>query len=237
MASMGSGGRIWGTFIHPKNDGRWEQVNSLLWPPLGPNNTPFYDTNLHPTHAMTSWHHGIMTSILPRFSTLWNVIIVPGNMVMNKYNAPFRLLSLIGQVCNGNSMLFTHVPLIISSALQGCPELLAFAVQYIIVRAPRAMSSNLTTNGLPMPSSSQSTYDLVPADQLGFTEAQLPDQPLRGAQADGNATATGPGADMNKLNGAVVNGENATSGERWRDTLQMANRYYASYDIRVRIFS
>jgi len=139
---------------------------------------------------------------------------------------------------NGNSMLFTHVPLIVSGALQGCPELLAFTVQYIIVRAPRAMSSNLTTNGLSMPSSSQSTYDLVPADQLGFTEAQLPDQPLRGAQAtNGNATATGPGADMNKLNGGVVNGENATSGERWRDTLQMANRYYASYDIRVRIFS
>lgn len=107
-------------------------------------------------------------------------------------------------------------------------EPLALAVQYIIMRAPRANSSNLTTNGLSMPSSSQSTFDLVPADQLGFTEAQLPDQTLRGAHAHGNATATRPGADMKKLNGPVVNGENVTSSEGWRDTLQceMANRYY-----------
>jgi alpha,alpha-trehalase len=88
-----------------------------------------------------------------------------------------------------------------------------------------------------MPSSSRSTCDLVPADQLGFTEAQLPDQLLRGVQGNGNATATVPGVDMNKLNGTVVNGKHATSGEGWRDTLQMANRYYASYDIRARIFS
>lgn len=102
--------------------------------------------------------------------------------------------------------------------------------QYIILQALRALPSNLTTNGLPTPSSNQSTYDLIPAGQLGFTEAQLPGQPFRGAQANENATATGPGADINKLDGTVVNGGNATSGEGWRDTLQreVANRYYTS---------
>lgn len=98
------------------------------------------------------------------------------------------------------------------------------------MQALRAIPSNLTTNGLPTPSSDQSTYDLVPAGQLALTEAQLPGQPLLGAQANQNATATGPAADINKLSGTVVNGGNATAGEGWRDTLQreMANRYYAS---------
>ncbi|KAG2368678.1 Six-hairpin glycosidase-like protein [Suillus spraguei] len=103
-------------------------------------------------------------------------------------------------------------------------------LQYIIMQALRAIPSNLTTNGLPTPSSNQSTYDLVPAGQLGFTEAQLPGQPFLVAQANPNATATGPAADINKLSGTVINGGNATAGEGWRDTLQreMANRYYAS---------
>jgi len=102
--------------------------------------------------------------------------------------------------------------------------------QYIILEALRAIPSNLTTNGLPMPSSSQSTYGLIPAGQLALTEAQLPGQPFRGAQSNENATATGPGADINKLDGTVVNGGNATSGEGWRDTLQreLANRFYTS---------
>jgi alpha,alpha-trehalase len=98
------------------------------------------------------------------------------------------------------------------------------------MQALRAIPSNLTTNGLPTPNSNQSTYDLVPAGQLGFTEAQLPGQPFLVAQANPNATATGPAADINKLSGTVVNGGNATAGEGWRDTLQreIANRYYAS---------
>ncbi|KAG2737706.1 glycoside hydrolase family 37 protein, partial [Suillus brevipes Sb2] len=86
-------------------------------------------------------------------------------------------------------------------------------LQYIIMQALRTIPSNLTTNGLPTPSSDQSTYDLVPAGQLALTEAQLPGQPLLGAQANQNATATGPAADINKLSGTVVNGGNATAGE------------------------
>jgi alpha,alpha-trehalase len=98
------------------------------------------------------------------------------------------------------------------------------------MQALRTIPSNLTTNELPTPSSDQSTYDLIPAGQLGLAEAQLPGQPFLVAQANQNATATGPAADINKLSGTVINGGNATAGEGWRDALQreMANRYYAS---------
>lgn len=43
-------------------------------------------------------------------------------------------------------------------------------------------------------------------------------------------TATGPGADINTLNGTVVNGGNSSSGEGWTATLgrEVANRYFTS---------
>ena len=91
------------------------------------------------------------------------------------------------------------------------------------------MPSNLTTNALPTPGSGQSTYNLIPAGQLNFTEAQLPGQPYHDDQSV-NMTATGPGSDVNMLNGTVVNGGNATAGEGWADTLkrEMVNRYVTS---------
>lgn len=101
--------------------------------------------------------------------------------------------------------------------------------QYIIISALEELPCNLTTNILPTPGPGQSTYDLVPAGQLNFTEAQLPGQPFHDNQSI-NVTATGPGADINMLNGTVVNGGNATTGEGWAATLtrEMANRYVAS---------
>ena len=101
--------------------------------------------------------------------------------------------------------------------------------QYIIISALEALPSNLTTIALPTPGSGNSTYDLVPVGQLNFTEAQLPGQPYHDNQSV-NFTATGSGADVNRLNGTVVNGGNATTGEGWADTLkrEMANRYMTS---------
>ncbi len=45
-----------------------------------------------------------------------------------------------------------------------------------------------------------------------------------------NATNLGPEADINTLNGTVLNGGNATDSEGWAQTLQreLANRYFAS---------
>ncbi|OAX38447.1 glycoside hydrolase family 37 protein [Rhizopogon vinicolor AM-OR11-026] len=192
-------------------------IIDLLW---NPDKLAFYDFNL-----TSNARNDIFTAAT--FYPVWNGIIpdevlasqsnafgyfASVNMVMNKYNGtvPVTFIDWTGLQWDAPNSWPPH--------------------QYIIMQALRSIPSNLTTNGLPVPSSSQSTYDLVPAGQLNFTEAQLPGQPFRGAQANENATATGPGADINKLDGTVVNGGNATSGEGWRDTLQreVANRYYTS---------
>ncbi|KAI6038228.1 glycoside hydrolase family 37 protein [Pisolithus marmoratus] len=134
------------------------------------------------------------------------------NLVMNKYNGtvPTTFVDWSGQQWDAPNTWPPH--------------------QYIILEALNALPSNLTTNTLPTPGSGQSTYDLVPSGQLSLTESQLPGQPLRGAQASQNMTATGPGADINALNGTVVNGGNSTLGEGWAATLgrEVANRYFTS---------
>ncbi|OJA18271.1 hypothetical protein AZE42_04995 [Rhizopogon vesiculosus] len=192
-------------------------IIDLLW---NPDKLAFYDFNL-----TSNARNDIFTAAT--FYPVWNGIIpdevlasqsnafgyfASVNMVMNKYNGtvPVTFIDWTGLQWDAPNAWPPH--------------------QYIIMQALRSIPSNLTTNGLPVPNSYQSTYDLVPAGQIGFTEAQLPGQPFRGAQANENATATGPGADINKLEGTVVNGGNATSGEGWRDTLQreVANRYYTS---------
>lgn len=117
--------------------------------------------------------------------------------------------------------------------------------QYIVLQALRALPSNVSSGALPTPGSGRSTYDLIPTGQLALTEDQLPQQPKLN-HADGNFTSTGPGADVNALNGTVVNGGNATEGEGWGPLLQreLANRYIASAfcswyvsNIRFRILS
>lgn len=101
--------------------------------------------------------------------------------------------------------------------------------QYIALQALAAIPANLTTGPVPTTSSNQSTFDLIPSGQLVIAESQLPGQPVRLGSSP-NATLTGPGADVNTLNGTVVNGGNATQGENWAQTLQreLANRYFAS---------
>lgn len=100
--------------------------------------------------------------------------------------------------------------------------------QYIAIQALRALPSNLTKNALPTLLSNQSTFDLIPDGQLGLVESQLPAQTILGSNQ--NVTTSGPGSDLNKLNGTVVNGGNATDGEGWAQALQrqMANRYMTS---------
>jgi alpha,alpha-trehalase len=48
--------------------------------------------------------------------------------------------------------------------------------------------------------------------------------------AGNNASAAGAAADINMLNGTVINGGNAINGEGWAQALQreLANRYMAS---------
>lgn len=100
--------------------------------------------------------------------------------------------------------------------------------QYIAIQALSALPSNLTEGALPTLLPNQSTFDLIPAGQLGLAESDLPVQTILGSNQ--NITSSGPGADFNKLNGTVVNGGNASAGEGWARILQreMANRYITS---------
>ncbi|KAG1739564.1 glycoside hydrolase family 37 protein [Suillus lakei] len=192
-------------------------ILDLLWDPA---KLAFYDFNL-----TLNARNDIFTAAT--FYPVWNGII-PNEVLASQSNAfgYFAAVNLVLNKYNGTvPVTFNDWTGLQWDAPNSWPP-----HQYIIMQALQAIPSNLTTNGLPTPSSSQSTYDLVPAGQIGIAEAQLPGQPFNGAQANQNVTATGPAADINKLDGTVVNGGNATAGEGWRDTLQreMANRYYTS---------
>ena len=102
--------------------------------------------------------------------------------------------------------------------------------QYIALQALRALPENITTTPRPSPPSNQSSFDLIPAGQLGLDETQLPGQPVRSGPSVINSTTSGPAADINSANGTVTNGGSAGSGENWSQTLQreLANRYFTS---------
>lgn len=194
-----------------------EGILDLLWDPT---KLAFYDFNL-----TSNARNDIFTAAT--YYPVWNGII-PDEVLASQSNAfgYFAAVNLAVNKYNGT------VPVTFNdwTGLQWDAPNCWPPLQYIILQALQAIPSNLTTNGLPTPSSDQSTYDLVPAGQLGLTETQLPGQPILGSQTNQNATATGPAADINKLSGTVINGGNATAGEGWRDTLQreLANRYYVS---------
>lgn len=99
--------------------------------------------------------------------------------------------------------------------------------QYIILKALQALPSNVSEGELPQVTNDQSTFSLIPDGQLGLDEAELPGQPVT---FNRNATATGGAADINRLNGTVFNGGNATEGEGWAAALArgLANRYFTS---------
>lgn len=184
------------------------------------NKLAFYDFNL-----TSNSRNSIFTTAT--FYPVWNGII-PNEVLASQSNAfgYFAAVNLVMNRYNGT----VPTTFVDWTGLQWDAPNAWPPHQYIILEALNALPSNLTTNALPTPGSGQSTYDLVPSGQLGFTEAQLPGQPFRLAQASQNVTATGPGADINKLNGTVINGGNATVGEGWAATLgrELANRYATS---------
>jgi alpha,alpha-trehalase len=122
------------------------------------------------------------------------------------------------------------ISLILLLFFRDCPNTWA-PHQYIALQALRALPSNVSTGELPIPDSGKSSFDLIPSDQLGLAENQLPQQPKTNNAADGNFTNTGPDADINQISGTVVNGGNTTDGAgSWSRILQreLANRYITS---------
>ncbi|CDO72204.1 Glycoside Hydrolase Family 37 protein [Trametes cinnabarina] len=138
------------------------------------------------------------------FYPLWNGI-VPDELLASPANA-FGAFAALNMVLNRYNGTFPHIAL----------------------EALRALPANVTSAPLPTPGTGNSTFDLIPAGQIGVEESALPGQLIIGTGA--NATKTGAAADINTLNGTVANGGNAKSGEGWAATLQreLANRYLAS---------
>ncbi|KAJ4482484.1 glycoside hydrolase family 37 protein [Lentinula aciculospora] len=130
------------------------------------------------------------------------------NMVLNRYNGSFPTTFLETGLQWDSPNSWPNLIMILLSALSELP-------------------SNITSTSLSNLSINQSSFDLIPADQLNLTESQLFGQPVMPGI---NATQTGSLADINALNGTVTNGGNATDGEGWGAALQrmVANRYMAS---------
>jgi alpha,alpha-trehalase len=92
--------------------------------------------------------------------------------------------------------------------------------QYIILQALRAIPTNVTFGNFPKTPNNQSSFSLIPANQLGITETDLPGQPVG---VNINASTTGLAADINSNSLAGIQGN-------WNHILQtaLANRYFAS---------
>ncbi|KAJ3829344.1 trehalase [Lentinula raphanica] len=130
------------------------------------------------------------------------------NMVLNRYNGSFPTTFLQTGLQWDSPNSWPNLIMILLSALKELP-------------------SNVTSTTLSTLAGNQSSFDLIPSGQLNLTESQLFGQPVMPGV---NASTTGVSADINALNGTVVNGGNATDGEGWGDALQrmVANRYMAS---------
>ncbi|PFH54014.1 glycoside hydrolase family 37 protein [Amanita thiersii Skay4041] len=160
------------------------------------------------------------------FYPVWSGIF-PNELLADRNNAfgYFSSLNLVMNRYNG-----TFPATFVDSGLQWDAPNTWPPHQYIVLQALRNLPSNITSGPLPMPSNNQSTFSLVPAGQLNLQESDLPGQPVFAGGTAKNATTTGSGADINKLNGTVVNGGNSTDGEDWGRILEreLANRYFTS---------
>lgn len=190
-----------------------EGIIDLFW---DSERVAFYDFNLQ-TNARNNFFS------VATFYPMWSGII-PDDILRSSERA-FAAFSSVNMVLNRYNGTFPTT--FVDTGLQWDAPNAWPPHQYIVLQALRNLPSNVTSNQLPTPSSSQSTFNLIPAGQLGLEESQLPGQQITTST---NASATGAASDINKLNGTVFNGGNATSGEGWARTLQreLANRYIAS---------
>lgn len=181
----------------------------------------FYDFNL-----ATNTRNDVFS--VAAFYPFWNGII-PDQILADAKSA-FAAFSSVNMVLNRYNGTFPTT--FIDTGLQWDAPNAWPPHQYIVLQALRSLPTNLTADALPANSANQSSFYSIPPGQLAIAETQLPGQPVSGSTTTGvtNATTTGPSADINKLNGTVVNGGNATSGEGWAHALQrqLANRYIAS---------
>ncbi|PPQ63598.1 hypothetical protein CVT24_004458 [Panaeolus cyanescens] len=160
------------------------------------------------------------------FYPFWSGII-PDEVAANETTA-FAAFSSVNMVMNRYNGTFPST--FVDTGLQWDAPNTWPPHQYIILQALRQLPSNVTKGAIPSPPSGQGTFGLIPSGQLGLSESQLPGQPVHGGSTIVNSTTSGPGADINAVNGTVFNGGSAVDGEGWSAALQreLANRYFTS---------
>ncbi|KAK7025562.1 hypothetical protein VNI00_015915 [Paramarasmius palmivorus] len=190
-----------------------EGILDLFW---DSDKVAFYDFNLE-----TNTRNEVFT--VATFYPMWSGII-PDDILRSQDRA-FAAFSSVNLVLNRYNG--TYPTTFVETGQQWDAPNAWPPHQYIVLDALRNLPTNITSNPLPTLSSNQSSFNLVPSGQLGLDETQLPGQELT---ASSNASATGAEADINRLEGTVVNGGNTTEGEGWAQALQrqLANRYIAS---------
>ncbi|KAJ3518159.1 hypothetical protein NLJ89_g25 [Agrocybe chaxingu] len=203
----------------------WDsQKVKYFWLCLGPKLTmnfqvAFYDfvldtnnrSNVFSAAAFYPFWSGIVPSQVARDEATAFQAFSSVNMVLNRYNGTFP-------------STFVDTGLQWDAPNTWPPH------QYIILAALKNLPTNVSGSATPVPGSDQSTFNLIPGGQLGLSETDLPDQPIHGGTTIVNATKSGPEADINRVNGTVLNGGSPVSGEGWSKALQreLANRYFAS---------
>ncbi|KAH6912593.1 trehalase [Coprinopsis sp. MPI-PUGE-AT-0042] len=188
-------------------------VLDLCW---DSNKLAFYDFNIR-----TNARDTIFTAA--HFYPFWSGIIP--DEVLESREAAFGAFSSVNLVLSRYNGTFPAT--FVDSHLQWDAPNAWPPHQYIILKALQALPSNVSGGELPQATNDQSTFSLIPDGQLGLGETELPGQPVTFSR---NATTSGAAADINRLNGTVFNGGNATEGEGWAATLArgLANRYFTS---------
>ncbi|KAJ3998822.1 glycoside hydrolase family 37 protein [Lentinula boryana] len=148
--------------------------------------------------------------------------IIPDEVLSSDTNA-FKAFSAVNMALNRYNGSFPTT--FLETGLQ-CPNSWPNLIM-ILLSALKELPSNITSTSLSTLSGNQSSFNLIPPEQLNLTESQLLGQPVMPGV---NASMTGVSADINALNGTVINGGNATNGEGWGPALQrmVANRYMTS---------
>lgn len=177
----------------------------------------FYDFNTT-SNARSNWHSPAS------FYPFWNGI-VPDDVLASESAAQGAFASVRMAMTRWNG---TYPSSWVVTGLQWDAPNAWPPHQYIILQALSSLPGNLTASALPsLSSDGSSSYSLVPAGQLGLDETDLPLQPL---DSGGYVNGTGFAADINDINGTVVNGGDAQMGEGWAGALgrEVVNRYMGS---------
>lgn len=191
-------------------EARKAAILDLMW---DPEKVAFYDFN-----STAGARSGFFSAAA--FYPLWNDIW-PKEVLADesKTQALFASVGLVLAQYNG-----TFPATFITSGAQWDAPNTWPPHQYIVMEALNNVPKNLSTKAYPALSSDTTSWSLVPSNQLGLDQSQLPVQNLA---AGGNAQG-----DLNWSNGTWTSGgavpNNGT--EKWNKALLrgMANRYFTS---------